>query len=84
MNKPYLWFFVVLMFMGIAVLFFDAYLQFSYINSHNSSTYNNSNYNKIPQIIPSLPNQLVQPIILAVGLTIVVIIFVAIWRYFTK
>lgn len=84
MDKPYLWFFVILMLTGIGVVFFDAYLQFSYINSHNKTTYNASQYSQIPQIIPSLPNQIVQPVILAVGLTIIIIIFVAIWRYFVK
>ena len=84
MNKPYLWFFVILLIIGIAVAFFDMFLQFSYINSHNVTTYNASQYKAIPQLIPSLPNSLVQPIILMVGATVIIAIFIAIWRYFVN
>ena len=84
MNKPYLWFFLILIIIGVTVTFFDMFLRFSYINSHNSTTYNDSQYSAIPQLIPSLPNSLVQPIILMVGATIIIAIFIAIWRYFVN
>ena len=84
MNKPYLWFFLILIIIGVTVAFFDMFLRFSYINSHNSTTYNDSQYSAIPQLIPSLPNSLVQPIILMVGATIIIAIFIAIWRYFVN
>ena len=84
MNKGIIFIFSLLLIVFIFIISFDAYLKYSYINSHNNTSFNTTNYHNIPSLIPHIPAPFMNIIFLVIMVILIIGLFLGIYKYTVK